>query len=320
MSKSVEPMKESLAGHARRLVCALVLALAAAQPALAQQRADMEFRPSVARPAYGEGTGPVVAIDQAHHNFHTADGRFAPFAELLRRDGYQVESSADPFTPGSLENVDVLVIANALAEQSVRRPVLPTFSAFSPDEITAVRDWVEGGGALLLIADHMPWAGSAASLADAFGFLFADGFLFKENGQGEFAFETGDGSLSDHPILHGRDPGEEVDSVMSFTGQAFRVRPGVEAGRLMVVQDDTVLLMPIQAWQFSKQTPRLNGAGMLQGATVEPGDGRVAAFGEAGMFSAQISANGKPMGMNHPDAGQNAQFVLNVLHWLSGLL
>jgi hypothetical protein len=26
------------------------------------------------------------------------------------------------------------------------------------------------------------------------------------------------------------------------------------------------------------------------------------------------------MGMNDPEASQNAQFVLNVLHWLSGLL
>jgi hypothetical protein len=24
--------------------------------------------------------------------------------------------------------------------------------------------------------------------------------------------------------------------------------------------------------------------------------------------------------MNHPDAAQNAQFVLNVLHWLTGIL
>ena len=39
------------------------------------------------------------------------------------------------------------------------------------------------------------------------------------------------------------------------------------------------------------------------------------------MFSAQVSGNPRrPMGMNAPVAAQNPQFLLNVLHWLSGLL
>ncbi len=41
------------------------------------------------------------------------------------------------------------------------------------------------------------------------------------------------------------------------------------------------------------------------------------------MFTAQVYFHEDElfrMGLNHPDAGQNAQFVLNVLHWLSGLL
>ena len=45
----------------------------------------------------------------------------------------------------------------------------------------------------------------------------------------------------------------------------------------------------------------------------------MAAFGEATMFTAQVDEDG-PMGMNHPEAPQNAQFVLNVLHWLTGAL
>jgi hypothetical protein len=51
------------------------------------------------------------------------------------------------------------------------------------------------------------------------------------------------------------------------------------------------------------------------------GRGRVAFFGEAAMFSAQVAGREKrPMGMNAPLAEQNAQFALNTLHWLSGLL
>jgi hypothetical protein len=39
------------------------------------------------------------------------------------------------------------------------------------------------------------------------------------------------------------------------------------------------------------------------------------------MFSApRQGAAGRPMGMNAPQAEQNPRFVLNVLHWLSGVL
>jgi hypothetical protein len=51
------------------------------------------------------------------------------------------------------------------------------------------------------------------------------------------------------------------------------------------------------------------------------GKGRVAIFGEAAMFSAQLAGPQKlPMGMNAPVAKQNPQFMLNVMHWLSGLI
>jgi hypothetical protein len=42
------------------------------------------------------------------------------------------------------------------------------------------------------------------------------------------------------------------------------------------------------------------------------------------MFTAQTQQleNGavRRVGLNHPEAIHNAQFVLNVMHWLSGLL
>jgi hypothetical protein len=60
---------------------------------------------------------------------------------------------------------------------------------------------------------------------------------------------------------------------------------------------------------------------MLQGAVLVYGSGRVAAFGEAAMFSAQVSGQERrPMGMNMPTASENPQFLLNVVHWLTGLL
>ena len=56
---------------------------------LAQQVADPDFDPKVAKPAYAT-KHPKVLIDEAHNNFHTAGGRYKPFADLIASDGYQV--------------------------------------------------------------------------------------------------------------------------------------------------------------------------------------------------------------------------------------
>ena len=71
-------------------------------------------------------------------------------------------------------------------------------------------------------------------------------------------------------------------------------------------------------FKFNADTPRVPIGGWSQGALLNVGKGRVAVFGEAGMFTAQLhGANGKRFGMNSPLAPQNFQFLLNVLHWLS---
>jgi hypothetical protein len=145
--------------------------------AAAQQVADTGFAPAVERPAYAADRGPKVAIDEAHLNFHTADGGYAPFAKLLRLDGYQVQANRDPFTAGSLGRADILVVANAMHKQSEADwAPLPTLSAFTAQEVAAAEAWVRAGGSLLLIADHMPLAGHAEALAAAFGVRFQNGF------------------------------------------------------------------------------------------------------------------------------------------------
>jgi hypothetical protein len=76
------------------------------------------------------------------------------------------------------------------------------------------------------------------------------------------------------------------------------------------------VLLPREAWNFEADTPLDVADGLSQGAILEVGDGRIAAFGEAAAFSAQISSRGGPMGMNAPDATDNAAFILAVMHWL----
>jgi hypothetical protein len=283
----------------------------------AQQIADTSYRPRVAAPAYEIGKGPVVFLDEAHTNFHRVDGRYAPFVQLLRRDGYVVRPNRSRFSRAVLDSARVLVIANALAKQNENNWVLPNPSAFDDDEIAAVRDWVRAGGSLLLIADHMPMAGAADKLASAFGVVFGNGFVYDSSNNSLLRFRRGDGSLGVTPITNGRSASERVDSVTAFTGSAFRIASGTP---IMTLGAGTVLLMPVRAWQFSDSTPRLRVESMLQGAHFSYGNGRVVVLGEAAMLSAQVAGPQRsPMGMNHPEAAQNAQFALNVLHWLSRL-
>jgi hypothetical protein len=313
----------------RTLLVALPLALAGSL-AGAQQRADSAFAPPLARPAWGPEAGPTLCLDEGHHNFHTLAGRFFVFGRLARRDGFHVRPLRTSFTAASLADCRILVISNAQpsdAEWSTY--AYPTPSAFPPAEVAAVRAWVHGGGALLLIADHMPLAGAASELAAAFGARFTDGFAVKgftsEKGRdSSFAaptlFRTSDGTLAAHAIVRGRDSSEAVSQVRSFTGQAFTVS-AAGAQPVLVLPADFVSLEPRVAWQFGPDTPTRPVGGWLQGATLRVGRGRVALFGEAAMFSAQVTGpERRPMGMNAPLAEQNARFVLNVLHWLAGLL
>jgi hypothetical protein len=283
----------------------------------AQQVADTMYRPPIPNPAYAIGRGPLVLLDEAHTNFHTVDGRYRPFAMLLERDGYVVRPNRAPFTRETLQPARVLVIANAVHASNAERWNLPNPSAFTDDEIAAVRDWVQGGGSLLLIADHMPFGGAAEKLALAFGVVFGNGFAADSLlSTGAMRFRRADSSLAEHLITRGRNRAERVDSVTTFTGQAFRlIGPGVP---LFTLARNTTLLLPSTAWVFSDSTPRIRADGMLQGAAIEFGRGRVVMLGEAAMMSAQLGGpNRRPMGMNAPNANQNAQFALNVLHWLS---
>ena len=308
-----------------RLLLLVLPLFTLASPASGQQVPDTAFRPPIARPAYQPGRGPVVAIDEAHHNFHTATGRYLAFARLVERDGYVVKRGQSRFLRPWLDSVDILVISNALSDSTAEWH-LPTRPAFTAAEVAAVQDWVADGGALLLIADHMPMAGAADSMAQAFGVHFIDGFAFDQKTGGIFNHvrapsDSARGTLADHPITNGRSPSERIDSLRIFTGQGFRVTTPSAAPLLTITGPSMLMLVPDTAWEFNEGTPRFRARGLLQGAGLRHGRGRVAVFGEAAMFSAQLAGQERrPMGMNDPLAPQNPQFVLNVMHWLSGIL
>jgi len=277
-----------------------------------QQMADTGYSPPPFSPAYvSASASPLVIIDEAHYNFHTADGRFAPFAKLLRSDGFRVARGTSSFSDSMLKQVRVLVIANALNAANRESWRLPTPSAFTDDEITVVNNWVKAGGSLFLIADHMPFPGAAERLASSFGFKFYNGFAMdtaaKSNGD---LFTLSDGSLTKTS-----EPGFQMpDTVASFTGQGFDA-PG-NAICLLKLRDAFQILLPQEAWQFDKVTPRIAGSGKCQGAIMKFGKGRVAVFGEAAMFTAQTAGNRK-VGMNTRSGKKNYLLLLSIMHWLA---
>ena len=177
--------------------------------------ADTSYEPVLPDPAYSEGQGPMVCVDETHNNFHTSVGTYLPFAEVLRRDGYEVRR----FTEGgraALDACDIFVIADAQPPE--RAGEAPTFSA-EDVELLAMLSWA-----------------------------------------------------------------------------------------------------PEHYYEFEDDTPRVDVTGRSQGGVLDRGAGRVAIFGEAAMFTAQVFDQGRPrVGMNAPEAPHNLRLLLNVMHWLSRL-
>lgn len=283
------------------------------------QTVDPDFRTRVEHPAFtGTGERPVLVIDEAHQNHHTAGGGYKPFADLAAQDGFEVVPGKAKLDAAALAPVRILVIANALGEADS--------PAFTEAECDAVLAWVKAGGSLLLIADHAPFGGAVQPLARRFGVEMGAGFV-SDPGHSQpdlvrfLTFSRDNGLLAEHPITRGREPRERVGRVMAFAGQSLSIPPG--AASLLTFGKEAV-----EGKNRDFPSPaNVSVTGRSQGLALTAGKGRVVVLGEAGMFSAQVSTTreeGKTpdvlrFGMNVP-GHDNVQFALNVLHWLAGVL
>ncbi|CAM1345068.1 hypothetical protein [Tenacibaculum amylolyticum] len=276
-----------------------------------QQVPDLEFAPEITNKYEG-----VIYVDHAHNNFHRIDNRFKPFANVLKKAGYSVKAFENPFTEKNLKDVKVLVISNALSANSKSPFVTPTESAFTNKEIQNIKNWVAQGGALFLIADHMPFAGASKKLGDAFGFTFYDSFLFDKRNRGIFDYTEEENELGVHEVINGDDKSEKITSIRTFTGQAFKI-PN-KATSILKTNENLVVFLPDTMWRFSEKTKRFPAKNMSQGAVMKFKKGKVAVFGEAAMFTAQLAGKNKfKVGMNAPEASQNYKLLLNIIAWLT---
>ncbi|WP_347174190.1 hypothetical protein [Polaribacter uvawellassae] len=281
-----------------------------------QQRADDINLPKIKNPRFLKSKGPTIYIDQSHQNFHQKAGRFKPFSDLLISDGFNVDSIINL---KKLNTDDILVIANPINQKNVGNWSKPIYAAFSKDEIAFLKDWVKRGGKLMLIADHMPFAGAANDLASAFGFKFCDGFAYlkKERINLPDVFSKANKRLVESEITNGT-LGEKINSITTFTGSSFTI-PKEAKGILKFIKDD-YCLAPQVAWQFNKETPKSDLENKYQGAILNFGKGKLAVFGEAAMFTAQTITNNSgtfKFGFHAKSAPNNVEFIRNLFFWLS---
>jgi hypothetical protein len=284
--------------------------------AFAQQIADKHFDARVANPAYTKNF-PRVLFDEAHFNFHTTNNRYKPFVDLIFNDGYHLVVNRQPFSKESLKTFKILVIANPLGgedsdEESAKDP------AFTAAECDAVSNWIDGGGALLFIADHAPFASAAEILAKKLGVDMSKVDAVDpansdpdSNDPSVIVYSRENHLLAEHEITNGRSNTERVNRVMIFTGQSLKGPYGSEA--FLKLADTAFDNVP-----GVEKKP--SAAGRAQGIAFRLGKGRVVVLGDAATLSAQVTgSDNKPFGMNIPDI-DNKQLALNIMHWLSGKL
>jgi hypothetical protein len=281
-------------------------------PANTGQRADPNFDARVAKPAYKKN-GPRVLFDEAHNNFHTAGGRYKPFADLIVSDGYRVTPNKEKFSTDVLKNADLLIISNAIGSTDMDSPEAST-PAFTDAESDAVKEWVSAGGSLLLIADHAPMGSANQILGKRFGVDMSKKYTIdKENfekasgNQGFIVYTRESGRLADHPVTKGRDKNERINKVIAFTGQSLK--GPADSFAFMRLADS--------AQDVMGQEAPVSAAGRAQGIALKFGKGRVIVMGEAGMLTAQVvGPEASPFGMNIPGI-DNRQLILNMIHWLT---
>lgn len=217
--------------------------------------------------------------------------------------------------PNTLIDCHIYVIANSLHKSNINNWRLPTPSAFTDDEIENLNDWVKDGGRLFLIADHMPFAGAAEKLGRSFGVEFNNGFASLEKQQNEpDVFNAENGRLVVENL-----PDSKINSITTFTGSAFMYP--TDAKPILQFKNGDFSLEPEIAWQFNEDTKTIPLEGYSQGAIMPYGEGRLAVFGEAAMFTAQIinTPQGEfKVGLNNKEmAPQNLEFLRSLMKWLT---
>lgn len=295
---------------------ALFLLLMIVQIPVELQAPDYRFRPAVFEPAYPDGNGPTIYVDAAHNNIHTLKDRLIITGKLLSQDGYKVQQLEKKIVTGQeLADCQIYLVVNPLHDRNLKVWENPTYPAFTEQEISHIGEWVQDGGSLMLVVDHMPVSGAAYTLAKVFGFELKNGHTHQIPWERDNWFIRDGYSLSDNIITNGFHSEERVDSVLAFGGSSFLYPE--DAISILSLDSFYYQWEPDKVWEFLLED-RYSADGYSMGAFKKFGNGKVIVFSEAMMITAQLGGGLSwiKLGMNSKDKPDNYQLLLNSIHWL----
>jgi thermitase len=234
-------------------------------------------------PAYTIETNPAADVS----------GGYWDFADYLASNGYIV-STIDPGTTIDstvLASVDVLVIVAPM-------------NNYSSSELTAIENWVEGGGKLLLISDWREYGLQARTIASRFDiFLAGDGICDSDENVG---YPLGPYYDSENILLHPITTG--VTRVEMYAGDGIITKPSGEVSLILTDSDDT-------AYWFSTGSPAKGVSVMsaFEGGAV--GSGKLITITDSNIWDSFYDVDGDG-DVDFYDS-DNEVLALNSIIWLT---
>lgn len=280
---------------------------------------DSPFDASVAHPKYSKGKGPKVLFDRGHYNFIVDMGLAKPLIDVATADGYQVSVDSMKFTKAYLSKYKILVIFPAMPFTFGSKNQVTDEITFTPDELSALQEWVSNGGSLLMFDEHAPIDKSVTPLFNKFGIQLSIGIVSDSlnyetkiemsSKETMLKFTRSNGLLnSDHPITQGEQAGEQINNIMSYGGGGLT---GKSYTTLFKLSPSATIK------KYSGSAP--SGTAESQGLAGNYGKGRVVALGDCNGFTAMyVMMKSKKFSAGMQVAEYDwKQFALNTFHWLS---
>ena len=289
------------------------------KPVKSDTRVDKRFKYKPKTSTYGL-KGPKIFFDEGHLTNNSINGYYKPFADMLRKDGYEVSGlGRNQFTEENLKQAKILIISNAFAQQ-INGWVIDSAQAFSTQEVSAIKNYVKNGGSLLLISDHVPYPSRIKNLSKAFNFEIMNAHAIDTSSQDHASlFSKELETLGDNIITKGRNTFEEVKNVYLFQGCALK-KPK-QAKQLFKLSDKFNVVYTDNAWDLQEAYHSHTGEGYSLGFYMNYGKGKLMVVGDADLFTATKNKKTKQkFGFSYPYAKDNPQYVLNMIHWLDGFI
>jgi hypothetical protein len=225
---------------------------------------------------------PAVLFDEGHGQLFLIDGigllHLSSLARVMEEQGLEAHSTREPLTAASFHGVNALVISGA-------------FEPFSPEEIAAVRSFLESGGRLAVMLHIGP---PVAELLHQLGVAISNGVLQERQNVLDQPINFRVTDLEPHPLT------AELEGFAIYGGWALL--PMAEPARSLAQTSR-------QAWVDLNRDQQLSEGDAVQAFSVavtgEQGEGEFVVFADDAMFQNQFLK------------GENRSLAQNLARWLA---